>query len=154
MSESAVKEKIEILSIGRVFDAPINQVFQAWTEPNIVSQWFGPDEVKVTNISFDFQIGGKFEIEMQLPEGTKVIHHGVFKEIEQDKKLVYTWLLDGQECDGCEGQYAETIVTVNFREVGNKTEITLTHAGLPTKEAFEAHEFGWTGSLQCLSSIL
>ena len=76
---------------------------------------------------------------------------GVFKGIDSPSKLVFTW--QWQREGGMEGMGEETIVTVLLKDMGGKTEMTLTHE-LPNKESRDNHEMGWVSSFVRLESVL
>ena len=142
------------LTLTRDFNAPREKVFQAWTDPEILMQWFGPKGVSTESAQIDLKVGGKYQYTLKLPDGKIVNHHGEYREIDPPNKLVFTGILDGQGCGGSEGVYAETVVTVEFQDMGSSTRLTLTHDFLPSEESKESHSFGWTGSFDCLAEVL
>jgi len=68
--------------------------------------------------------------------------------------LVFTWILEGQGCEGSEDQYAETVVTIEFQDMGTSTRLILTHEFLPSEESKEGHSMGWNSSFDCLEAML
>lgn len=142
------------LSLTREFNAPREKVFQAWTDPAILTQWVGPKEVQTTAAEVDLKVGGKYRFTMQESEGNVIDHGGEYRIIDPPAKLVFTWVLDGQSCAGSEGQYAETLVTLDFEDLGTSTRLTLTHEFLPSEASREGHEMGWRSSLDCLEAVL
>jgi uncharacterized protein YndB with AHSA1/START domain len=75
---------------------------------------------------------------------------GTFREVVPRERLVYTWAWRGE--DGKPGP--ETLVTVTFRAVGRKTELTLRHEGFADKDGREAHRGGWNGCLDKLAALV
>ena len=142
------------LSITRDFKASPEKVFQAWTDPEILVKWFGPKEVSTESAQIDLRIGGEYHFTLKLPDGKIVDHHGEYREIDPPKKLVFTGILDGQGCAGSEGVFAETLVTVEFQDLGGATRLVLTHDFLPTQDSRDSHSFGWNGSFDCLAEVL
>ncbi len=140
--------------IKRVFDAPRERVFRAWIDPDELKRWFGPEGVTTVNAEVDLRVGGEYKTVMQTPAGETVHHYGTYREINPPEKLVYTWVLDGQGCGGSEGEYTETLVTIEFHELGTSTEVVLTHEFLPSEKSLEGHTFGWNSSLDCLAQLL
>jgi uncharacterized protein YndB with AHSA1/START domain len=155
MNDYAIKDDYATLMISRVFDADIETVFRAWTDPEMLARWFGPEGVDTSSVKVDLNTGGQYEIIMQSPEG-EVRHYGEYVLIEPPEKLVFTWVLDvdNQACTGSTSQSTNTLVTVDFRRVDNATEIVLTHEQLPDRKACEGHQFGWTGCFDSLAKLL
>ena len=144
-----------ILTLKRIFSAPIDRVFEAWTSASVLANWFGPVDFKVKTAEIDLKIGGKYLIILQPPEEGEVIKHfGEYIEIMPLKKLVFTWVLENQACKGSIKQCAETLVSIDFKAVNQSTQILLTHERLPSKEAYDGHAFGWSSSFDCLEKIL
>ncbi len=155
MNNCAIKDDFATLTISRVFAADIETVFKAWTDPAMVARWFGPEGVETSSTKIDLQKGGKYEFILQTPDG-EVRHYGEYVLIEPPEKLVFTWVLDvdNQACTGSTSQLTDTLVSVDFRRVGDSTEIVLTHEQLPDRKACEGHQFGWTGCFDSLSKLL
>ena len=143
-----------ILALKRVFNAPIEQVFEAWTSAKILAHWFGPEGFIVKTAEVDLQVGGKYLIILQPPAGEAIRHFGEYLVIAPPSRLVFTWVLQNQICQGSVNQCAETLVTLDFKRVGRATEIQLSHERLPNKEAYDGHAFGWASSFDCLETYL
>ncbi len=139
-----------VLTLTRVFHVPIEEVFEAWTEAEVLADWFGPVGFSVTTAEIDLQVGGKYLIVLQSPEGEVIQHFGEYVEITPPTKLVFTWVLQNQICRGSVNQCAETLVTLDFKRLDQSTEIQLSHERLPNKVAYDGHQFGWTSSFECL----
>lgn len=142
------------LSISRRFAASSEKVFKAWTDPALLTRWFGPHGVTTTDADVDLRVGGKYHFTMQEPDGK--IHHpnGEYRVIDPPKKLVFTWVLDGQGCSGSDGNYTETLVTIELEDVDGSCHLTLTHEFLPGDESKAAHDMGWNGSLERLMELV
>lgn len=152
MSDGLIKER---LNLKRVLTADIEKVFEAWTRPEVISQWFGPEGFEVSKSEIELSVGGKYLIEMHSPDGNQIKHFGEYLEIAHPNRLIFTWELDNQQCQGSEQLTSTTIVTINLTAVGrNKTELNLLHEKLPTQQAYDGHQFGWVSSLGCLEQFL
>lgn len=149
----ANKSKLERLVIKRVFSAPVEQVFAAWTQPDVLAKWFGPPGFEVKYTCLDLCVGGAYEIVIESPQGQSVRHSGQYVEIDVPKKLVFTWILDDQPCQGSQGQCAETLVTIDFTPQGQSTQITLMHEQLPDQKAYDGHSFGWNACFDALQLL-
>lgn len=148
------QNKLECLSLTRVFSASIERVFAAWTQPAVLAKWFGPQGYAVIYTTVDLSVDGAYEIVIESPEGQSVRHFGQYLQIIKPTKLVFTWMLDGQPCQGSANQCAETLVTIDFKALGQSTEITLTHEQLPGQQALDGHSFGWNACFDSLQLML
>lgn len=147
-------ESRDILVIKRLFSAPIEQVFDAWTKAEVLARWFGPEGFIVSHSETNLSVGGTYEINILSPEGNAIKHFGSYVEISRPYKLAFTWMLEDQACEGSEGQCAETLVSIEFKRIEHITEISLTHEQLPSQAAYDGHKFGWNSSFNSLASYL
>ena len=142
----------DVLVLKRIFNASIERVFDAWTKPEMLANWFGPEGFSVKRSEGQLSVGGSYDIEICSPDGGHIRHFGNYLEVSRPHKLAFTWMLVDQACKGSEGLVAETIVSIEFKRIKQTTELTLTHEKLPNKEAYDGHQFGWTSSLNSLST--
>ncbi len=155
MTEHAIKhEEHDVLVVKRLFSAPIERVFDAWTKAEVLANWFGPEGFYVSQSKVDLSVGGEYKIEINSSDGNKIKHFGRYIEITKPHKLVFTWMLEDQSCKGSAGLCAETLVSIEFKHVEQATQIILTHERLPNKQAYDGHEFGWNSSLNSLATYL
>ena len=136
-----------VLKMTRVIPAEVAAVFAAWTDPAKMSEWCAPDGVECVNVEVDLSVGGSYHLQMKSPDG-EYNARGVYKEIDAPNRLSYTWRWDEKEHD-C----GETLVTVEFNDLGGSTEVVLTHEGFPNAEAKEGHDQGWTSCLGRLEQM-
>ena len=85
------------LEIKRLIKAPRDRVYAAWTDPAQLKQWFGPEKVQTRDLIADARVGGKFRWDLTNPEGEKMTCHGEYRELQPDKKIVFTWQWDDDE---------------------------------------------------------
>ncbi|RKF19529.1 SRPBCC domain-containing protein [Alginatibacterium sediminis] len=142
------------LVLKRVFNAPVERVFDAWTKPEVLANWFGPQGFTVKRSELQLYVGGSYEIEICSPDGIHIRHFGNYLEISKPHKLAFTWMLVDQSCKGSEGLVAQTVVSIGFKPIKQTTELTLTHEQLPSKESLDGHKFGWSSSLDSLTHFL
>ncbi len=136
------------LRISRVIKASRETVFRAWTEPDHLKQWSCPEGGRVAEAEVDLSVGGRYKICMHTADDTVHTAVGVYREIEPPRRLVYTW--DWEE----EGsRVGETLVTVEFNDLGGSTEVVLSHELFPSAEAKKAHEDGWSSCLNRLERM-
>lgn len=138
------------LVITRLLDAPRSLVFKVWTQPEHLARWWGCAGTKVTTFECDLRPGGEFRFHVRLTDGSDHWTRGVYREVVEPERLVFTWALE--DADGRLGH--ETLVTVTFVERGQKTELTLHHAVFESTEARDRHRKGWAESLDRLAGYL
>ncbi len=126
-----------ILKLTRMINAPRQEVFDAWTNPESVKEWMCPEDSSVPFVEMDVRVGGAFRIDMQHPDGEYTIHTGVYREVVPPAKLVFTWVSKNTK-------YRESLVTVELFARGDATELVLTQVQLPDEEAVQLHTAGWT----------
>lgn len=154
------------ITITRVFDAPRERVWQAWTNPDEVQKWWGPQGFSAPSVRSDVRPGGTFVYAMQGPAGSewdKVMYSGgEYLEVVPMEKIVATdyfcdsdgnWISPADI--GMPGEWPEKMkITVTFEDAGEgKTKMTLVHEGHPTEMASDA-ETGWNQSLDKFANIL
>ncbi len=140
------------LTITRIFDAPRSLVFKMWTDPKHVAQWWGPKGFSNPVCELDARPGGALRIVMRAPDGVDYPMTGVFREIVEPERLVFTNVAVDKEGN----PLLEGLTTVTFAEHGGKTKLTLqTRAVALVAHAvrmLEGMEAGWTQSLDRLEA--
>jgi uncharacterized protein YndB with AHSA1/START domain len=136
------------LRLVRTFDAPIAMVFDAWTVPEQMVQWWGPETASVPEYAIDMREGGAWRTVMRTPDGDHIVS-GVIREISPPERFAFSW---AWETDGVRGH--ETVVSIALRDLGGRTELTLTQREFESNEACELHGQGWTSSFVCLGAHL
>jgi uncharacterized protein YndB with AHSA1/START domain len=156
------------LIIVRVFDAPVNEVWKYWTEPELLKRWWGPKIFTCPVVKMDFRVGGKYLSCMRgsPAPGAPVQDFwstGTYKGIIPMKKIVVTDSFADEEGNivpsshyGMEGFPLEMLVTFEFEEADGKTKMTLTHSGLENidEKMREGMAQGWNESFDKLVEIV
>lgn len=142
------------LHITRVFDAPRPLVWQVWTDPKHLAQWWGPGGFSAPRCELDLRPGGAIYIDMQAPDGAIFPMSGTYQEIVEPELLVFT----SAALDGHGLPLFEVLTTLNFAERGQQTQLTL-HARvvsltLAAAPYLAGMEPGWNQSLDCLAAYL
>jgi uncharacterized protein YndB with AHSA1/START domain len=142
------------LVLTRVFDAPRTLVFQAWTDPQHLAQWWGPHGFTNPVCELDARPGGAILIHMRAPNGVVYPMKAVFQELVPPERLVF---LSGA-MDDKGNLLFEVLNTVTFAEQAGKTTLTL-HARVVKSTAAAAPylagmEIGWTQSLERLAAFV
>lgn len=153
------------ITITRIFDAPRARVWEAWTDPEQLKQWWGPKGFTAPSITNDLRSGGKFLYAMHGPAGTEydkdMWSGGEYREVVPMEKIVSTDNFmdkDGNVISpaefGMPGDWGQMVVTVTFEDAGeDKTKLTLVHEGHPAEFADNANT-GWNESLDKFAAIL
>jgi uncharacterized protein YndB with AHSA1/START domain len=136
------------LEITKTLKAPVEKVYKTWTEAEHMTKWFGCGKTARVNVTQDLRVGGNFRVEMHCTDGEVAIVHGTYKEIVENKKLVYTWTNNSEEFPA-----ADTLVTVEFISKGNETELMLKHENFTKPVSAQGHSMGWGASLEKFGSL-
>jgi uncharacterized protein YndB with AHSA1/START domain len=152
------------LVIERVFDAPVEKVWRAWTETEMIKKWWGPKGFTAPEIKLDLRVGGKYLFCMRGPAGTEwdkdMWTTGEYKEVVPMKKIVSTDNFadkDGNvvsaKAYGMNHDFPELLLTITFEEQDGKTKLTLRHEGFPAGDEVGAEQ-GWNQSLDKLAKVV
>src|SRR6266852_2787555 len=144
------------LEIKRLIKAPRERVFEAWTDPEQLKKWFGPDDDMVVPLAkVDLRVGGKYRIQMKRPDGEFHTAVGTYREVNPPERLVFTWAWekDGSKPDFGEVEPSEMLVTLEFHARGQQTELVLRQERFASVESRDRHEQGWTGCFDKLEKF-
>jgi uncharacterized protein YndB with AHSA1/START domain len=146
MNNEVQKPDDATLILTRMLNVPQERAFEVWTSAEHIQQWMRPEPGMVVPMaSMDLRVGGRFRIQMKMPDGEFFTAAGVFKEVKAPERLVYTWDWEkdggGMEFGEVEGK--PTLITVDFLKRGERTEMVLTHSRFATVESRDSHAQGW-----------
>ncbi len=135
------------LTVSKEINAPINEVFDAWLNPNMLTKFVLPmHDMKNPKVSNDPVEGGRFEIVMYAGEKA-LLHKGEYLKIDRPNELIFTWLSD-HSVDGSE-------VRIRFNELTSVlTEVELTHVKFADEAARDDHLGGWKNILETLNKSM
>ncbi len=153
MPNDAIKTTAPVVHLIRRFKAPRERVFRAWTDPQRLALWWGPEGRTAPVVELDVRAGGRWRACMRSPEGDEAWVRGEYREVDPPNRLVFTWAWEDADAPSG-GSEQETLVELDFVDMGDETEIRLTHLGFETAEQCELHNEGWTSSLECLTDHL
>jgi uncharacterized protein YndB with AHSA1/START domain len=135
--------------IERVFDAPRDLVWRAWTEPEMFMRWYGPMGMTTDRCEIDLRVGGRRLISMRSPDGQEYRTTGAYLEIVPPERFVAT-----EAPEGADGG-SETIVTVTLKAMADgTTRMTLTQVGFPGQDWAAGAGRGWNQALDKLAGAL
>src|SRR5256886_1881846 len=145
--------------IERSFNAPVDLIWQMWTDPEHFKAWYGPDGAAIPVAKMDVRVGGTRLVcmEMQSPDGPmQMWFAGEYREVVENERLVYTEsmsdehgnVLTPSDMNMPEEHPTTTEVRVELEDVGGRTKMVMTHAGIPSDSPGAA---GWTMALDKLA---
>lgn len=161
-TESATEQAKGVLVITRVFDAPRELVWKAWTDLEHFRRWWGPKGFTTPFCKIDLRVGGTYRNCMRSPEGKDYWSTGVYRQIVPLERIVCTDSFADEKGNvvpatdyGTSADFPrEMLITVTFEEQEGKTKFTLAHASLPPGKDFEDCRAGWNESFDKLAEVL
>jgi len=159
--------KQEELTITRLFNAPRERVWQAWSDPKLIKRWWGPKNFTAPHVDIDFRVDGKYLLCMRgavKPGGDEqnFWSTGVYREIIKPEKIAVTDSFADENGNIVPATHynmnanfpLEMMLTVLFIEEEEKTKLILRHSGMPTGTDREMAGAGWNQSLDKLAETL
>ena len=137
-----------VLRIERAFAASAEDVFDAWTSPEVMRRWLhcGPDwGTPVAEV--DLRVGGKVRVVMRRPDGTEAHMQGEYTLIDRPRRLEMTWTFGDDPSN-------EQLIELTFSESGGATTVRLVNSVISTNERRDSQEWGWNACLDQLEAIL
>ena len=156
------KEAATEIVIERIFDAPRELVWKAWTEPERIMRWWGPNGYTLLACKIDLRVGGKYLFCMRTPEAQDSWTGGTYREIVPMERIVATEHHADEHgnvlpplIDAPEGGLPDVLlVTVTFEDLGGRTKLTLRHAGMPAGEMAGMAAEVWNQAFDKLAELL
>jgi uncharacterized protein YndB with AHSA1/START domain len=137
------------LEITRVLPATPSVVFEAFSAPDQLSKWWGPNGFTTPSLEFNPRVGDGYRIEMQPPEGDPFYLTGEFREVDPPARLAYTFAWEDPDEDD-----VETLVVLLFRDLGESTDVAMTQGPFKTEARRELHRNGWTDSFDKVEQFI
>jgi uncharacterized protein YndB with AHSA1/START domain len=139
-----------VLRLERTYDAPAEDVFDAWTNPEVLRRWWVASPSWRTPVAdVDLRVGGSYRLSMEDPDaGTVRTVTGEYREVNRPRRLVYSWCWE--EAEGVSGEVST--VTVEFVRDGERTKVVLEHSELSTAESRDGHRRGWEACMEILAA--
>ena len=141
-------ESEAVVRIERTFTASAEDVFDAWTSPEVMRRWLhcGPDwGTPVAEV--DLRVGGKVRVVMRRPDGTEAHMQGEYTLIDRPRRLEMTWTFGDDPSN-------EQLIELSFSESGGATTVRLVNSVISTNERRDSQEWGWNACLDQLEAIL
>jgi len=150
MSDSTPAIADQEVLITRVFDAPREQVFRAWTDPDEVAAWYGPERMDTPRekVHIDLRVGGRYELTMVERGGDTEFSIG-YEILELVEPALIVLRSDPMPQVG---MHEPTILRVEFHEHGAKTRVTLSDGPYPAGAGHA--EAGWNAAFDKLATLV
>lgn len=150
------------VKLERTFDAPVDLIWQMWTDPEHFKAWYGPSGAAIPEAKMDVRVGGSRLVcmEMETPGGTmKMWFAGEYREVVPTTRLVYTESMADENGNvvspatmGMPDDHPDTTeIIVELEDVGGRTKMTMTHAGIP---ADSPGAMGWNMAFDKLTAYV
>jgi uncharacterized protein YndB with AHSA1/START domain len=142
------EESGNIVRIERTFAASAEDVFDAWTNPDVMRRWFhvasdwGTPEAEV-----DLRVGGRVRVVMRKPDGSEVEAQGRYTLIDRPYRLVMTWTFDDDPSN-------EQLIELTFSESEGSTAVLMVNSGISTDERRAGQDEGWHGCFDQLERVV
>ena len=138
------------LRLERVFAAPREEVFEAWTTAGALRRWWCPPGWEPDRIEVDLRAQGRFHLGMRrIADGSIAAVEGRFLEVEPPGRVAYTW-----QWRGALEEVADARVTVEFRDEGGRTRLILIHDRLPDVPMWHRHRSGWIAACDRMEQVI
>jgi uncharacterized protein YndB with AHSA1/START domain len=137
-----------VLRIERSFEAPAEDVFDAWTSPAVMRRWFhcGADwDTPVAEV--DLRVGGMVRIVMRRPDGREAGARGVYTAIDRPHRLEMTWTFDEEPSN-------QQVIELAFSESEGTTTVVMINSDISTDARRDSQDEGWRGCLDQLERLL
>jgi uncharacterized protein YndB with AHSA1/START domain len=131
----------------RLIPASPERLFEAWTSPVLLRQWWGPPGGRCTNATLEPVVGGSYRLDNALADGSSVVISGRFTLIDAPRQLAYTWQVRP-------GPDRSELVTVTFDACDAGTEVTVEHLQISGENSRTEHAAGWTACLDRLTAYI
>ncbi|TMM18322.1 MAG: SRPBCC domain-containing protein [Actinobacteria bacterium] len=137
-----------VVRIERTFAASAEDVFDAWTSPDVMRRWFhcAPDW-DTPEAEVDLRVGGKVRVVMRRPDGTEAEAQGVYTLIDRPHRLAMTWIFDDDPSN-------EQLIELSFSGSERSTTVLMVNSGISTDRRRGAQDEGWHGCLDELERLL
>ncbi len=142
------EQRGHVVRIERAFAASAEEVFDAWTSPEVMRRWLHPaQDWETPEAEVDLRVGGAVRVVMRRPDGTEIEARGEYRLIDRPHRLVMTWTFGDDPAN-------EQLIELSFSESAGSTTVRLVNTGISTAERRDAQDWGWHGCLDGLERLL
>jgi uncharacterized protein YndB with AHSA1/START domain len=138
------EDSAQVVRIERTFDALAEDVFDAWTSPEVIERWFRPARGwRKPSAEVDLRVGGTVRVVMRDPSGAPVEAGGEYTEIDRPNRLAFTWTFDDDPSN-------EQLIEIEFTERDGATTVVFVNSNISDTERRDAQYDGWR---TCIDNI-
>lgn len=139
------------LTIVRQIKAPPAIVFDAFTSPDAIRKWWGPDSGPVLIAETDVRVGGRFKVRFRTGDGSEHQCEGAYLELDRPHRITMSWRWNSGGM--LEEHDEDSRIEVELKPTATGTELSFTHAMLHSEASRASHESGWNGALDKLERL-
>jgi uncharacterized protein YndB with AHSA1/START domain len=141
-------ESAQVVRIERTFDAPAEDVFDAWTSPEVIERWFIPGrDWQTPSAEVDLRVGGTVRVVMRDPSGAPVEAGGEYTEIDRPHRLAFTWTFDDDPSN-------EQMIELDFTERDGVTTVLFVNSNISEERRRDQQYEGWSTCLDEMGRVL
>jgi uncharacterized protein YndB with AHSA1/START domain len=138
----------QIVRIERTFDAPAEDVFDAWTSEEVIRRWFIPAQGwQEPSAKVDLRVGGTVRVVMRDPSGAPVEASGEYTEIDRPNRLAFTWTFDDDPAN-------QQLIEIEFTERDGTTTVVFVNSNISEERRRDAQDDGWSTCFDNLERVL
>lgn len=141
------------IRITRLFDAPRQLVWEAWTTPGMLVHWFGCAVFSTVDAATDLREGGSWRVVLRTPDGEDIPCYGTYTAVRPIDHLAFTHQWEKQPVD-VNPAHHRTLVEVDLIAEGNRTRLHFRQTGLASEASRDSHVGGWCDSMDALATQL
>jgi uncharacterized protein YndB with AHSA1/START domain len=142
------EEAARVVRIERTFDAPAEDVFDAWTSPEVIRRWFKPAQGwQEPSAEVDLRVGGTIRVVMRTPEGEPVEAGGEFTLIERPHRLAFTWTFDDDPSN-------QQMIELEFTERDGATSVLFVNSNISEENRRDQQYDGWSTCLDNMETVV
>ncbi len=142
------EDSAQVVRIERTFDAPAEDVFDAWTSEEVISRWFKPKQGwREAEAEVDLRVGGAVRVVMRTPDGEPVRAGGEYTLIERPHRLAFTWTFEDDPSN-------QQMIELEFTERDGATTVLFTNSDISGAERRDSQYEGWSTCLDEMGRVL
>jgi uncharacterized protein YndB with AHSA1/START domain len=143
-----VEDSTRVVRIERTFQATVEDVFDAWTNEEVIRRWFRPQsDWREPSAEVDLRVGGKVRVVMRTPQGEPVGAGGEYTLIERPHRLAFTWTFDDHPSN-------QQLIEIEFVEEDGGTRVVFVNSDISGEERRDAQDDGWSHCFDELGRVL
>ena len=142
------EESAQVVRIERTFEAPAEDVFDAWTSAEVIGRWFRPGrDWGEASAEVDLRVGGQVSVVMRAPDGSAVGASGEYTLIERPHRLAFSWTFDDDPSN-------QQMIELEFTEEDGATRVVFVNSDISAESRRDAQYEGWRACLDNMERVL